>query len=124
MDEALRARLLELGGHAVEGPLPAPDELEGAQAFPRLGVVEMGKPDLHRHRNVARMWRDLKGWGSPDLHLCTGLALSEGVWRRHSWCVYYALGEPVVLEPSTAKDRYFGAVLDGSRADCFVLEHK
>lgn len=98
--------------------------MEGSRPFPGMDVVEMGGPVGLCHRDAARLWRDLRGWAFPTVQLCTGLALSGGVWSRHSWCVYHALGEPVILEPSTARESYFGKVLVDGDADCFLLEHK
>lgn len=120
MDETLKAALLAIGGSAVEGPMPDSGDMGKAHAFARGWVVEMGRPVGLCHKNSARLWSDLKG----SLSLCTGLALSGGVWRWHSWCVLSGLGEPAIIETATAHDAYYGNFLVEDEATVFFYSHK
>lgn len=112
-------RLLAIGGESVEGTMPDLADMRQAHTFPASAVVEMGLPFRLRHMNAARTWGDCRGWASPTLRLCTGFALSKGVWRTHSWCINTELGTPTIIEPSTQQERYFGVALEPRDAERF-----
>ena len=66
------------------------------------------------HQNVAAIWKSRK-FGI--VAVATGYALSEdGLWRQHSWGIL----RDGVLETTEARVKYFGILLQGSRADHFA----
>src|SRR5262245_3594299 len=94
--------LLAHGGDLVVPPMhPEPDldELlaDGAVHGPRLEFLDVGGDC---HANVAKLWID----GGIDA-VGTGYALTEGLWRQHSWGVAH---DGAVLETKSLAERYVG----------------
>jgi hypothetical protein len=88
-------RLLASG--AAQGPAPAPAD-----------------PGGDCHANVARLWID-----GGIAAVGTGYALSEGLWRQHSWGVHV---DGTIQETKWPCERYFGVTLPpGEPTVRFVL---
>jgi hypothetical protein len=97
--------VLAHGGDLVVPPMhPEPDLddlLAGATLHgPRVEVLDQGGDC---HANVAKLWIE----GGVDA-VGTGYALTEGLWRQHSWGVAH---DGAVLETKWLAERYFGVRL-------------
>jgi hypothetical protein len=94
--------VLAHGGELVVPPMhPEPDldDLLAAGALhgPRVESLDLGGDC---HENVAKLWIE----GGVDA-VGTGYALTEGLWRQHSWGVR---PDGVILETKWTAERYFG----------------
>jgi hypothetical protein len=113
----LKGMLLRLGGDFLVAP-PAVDS--DVSALLEEGFVMGGPVTLKRmkssmcHQNVAAIW---KGHKFGVIGVASGYALSDdGLWRQHSW----ALLRNGVLETTEERLKYFGILLQNSRADHFA----
>lgn len=97
--------LLALGGSRVccLGPDPHAALIAArGQLFSQKVLMRRGQP--HRcHGNAADLWAKAPG----RYQLVTGYALSDQVWRSHSWVV----GRDKLNETTQRFERYFGVVL-------------
>jgi hypothetical protein len=116
----LKTVLLRLGGDFLVAP-PKPDQdvpmlLE--QGFLTSGPIKLKvMKSSSCHQNVAFLWTKRK-FGI--VGIATGYALSDdGLWRQHSWGIL----RDGVLETTQARQKYFGIVLQGERADFFVANN-
>lgn len=113
---ALCRALLAHGGELVVPPMaPEPDlDLLLAAGVPQGPAVAVSFPGGDCHANVAKLWIDeeIAAVGS-------GYALSDGLWRQHSWGV---LADGTVQETKLPCERYFGVTLPpGEPTVRFVL---
>jgi hypothetical protein len=97
--------VLAHGGELVVPPMhPEPDldDLLAASTLhgPRVESLDLGGDC---HENVAKLWIEDR----VDA-VGTGYALTEGLWRQHSWGV---ADDGVVLETKWPAERYFGLCL-------------
>ena len=113
----LKKILLQLGGCHVEAPLgPEPD----MTSLVRSGFVVQGQVLLKLmdpnacHLNASKLWVQHK---HGIVAIGTGYALSDGVWRQHSWGVR----REGLIETTGIREKYFGIVLWDRLADCFAL---
>ncbi len=112
----LATRLLELGGERVVIPFDSEEVsalfvAEGSLSDPGLKPkLQLGEPN-DCHGNAARLWKKSKAGAV----LVTGYALSDGVWRRHSWVTDGA----TLFETTEAREAYFGASLPKPMAKSF-----
>jgi hypothetical protein len=113
----LRRILLDLGGIELVAP-PAADSLLGhliERGFVMSGPVTRNPMTRGAcHDNMSRLWmlknRAIVGIG-------TGYALSgDGLWRQHSW----GIRREGILETTVPREKYFGVLLQGSKATCFA----
>jgi hypothetical protein len=109
--------LVELGGQFLVAPPGADFYISNLLEF---GFVMSGPVQLNImranscHQNVSLLWKDRK---LGMVGIGTGYALSDdGLWRRHSWGV---LREGIV-ETTDNRVKYFGLLLQGSRASQFA----
>jgi hypothetical protein len=116
----LKTVLLRLGGDFLVAP-PKPDQdvpmlLE--QGFLTSGPIKLKvMKSSSCHQNVAFLWTKRK-FGI--VGIATGYALSDdGLWRQHSWGIL----RDGVLETTQARQKYFGIVLQGERADFFAANN-
>jgi hypothetical protein len=69
------------------------------------------------HQNIASVWTKRK-FGI--VGIATGYALSDdGLWRQHSWGIL----RDGVLETTQTRQKYFGIVFQGERADFFAASN-
>jgi hypothetical protein len=109
--------LLRLGGEFL---VAAPDPDTDIPALLESGFV-MGGPIKLKvmkssmcHQNISAVWKSHK-FGIVGVG--TGYALSsDGLWRQHSWGVL----REGILETTEIRDKYFGVLLQGEKADCFA----
>lgn len=114
----LRERLLAVGGQAVSFGGTEPDlALILARGTFSCGPVRQHPMDPRQcHRNVAHLWREQRTW----LQIATGYAFGEsGVWVSHSWLVEAGAEEPALIETTTRRLGYFGALLTFGEAEVF-----
>lgn len=117
----LRERLLEVGGQAVYFGGTEPDlaVILARGMFSRGPVRHHAMDSRHCHRNVAHLWREHRTW----LQIATGYAFDEsGVWTSHSWLVEAGAQEPVLVETTTLRLGYFGALLTEGEAEVFSFQ--
>jgi hypothetical protein len=98
-------RVLAHGGELVVPPgIPEPD-LDLLVAHGRLLAPPVDVEDLGSdcHANVAKLWID-----GEIAAVGTGYALSDDLWRQHSWGVNADGG---ILETKTGYERYCGVTL-------------
>jgi hypothetical protein len=70
------------------------------------------------HQNVAAAWRNRR---TGIIAIATGYALSDdGLWRQHSWGIL----RNGILETTEVRIRYFGILLQDTRADEFAEANK
>jgi len=113
----LRFILLRMGGVC----LVAPPKFDGdIPALLESGFLTNGQITVKImkssscHQNVASLWRSRK---AGIVAIATGYALSEdGLWRQHSW----GIRRDGILETTEPREKYFGLVLQGSKADRFA----
>jgi hypothetical protein len=117
---ALRARLLAAGGQAVSFGGTEPD----LAVLLARGVFSPGPARLwpldpgQCHRNAALLWRDHRAW----LRIATGYAFgASGVWVSHSWLVESGERGSGLIETTTLRLGYFGAILTEGEAAVFAL---
>ncbi|MEV4513657.1 hypothetical protein AB0K00_32395 [Dactylosporangium sp. NPDC049525] len=113
---ALCRVVLTHGGDLVVPPMtPEPDlDLLLTSGAPQGPVLDAPEPGGDCHDNVARLWID---GAIPAVG--TGYALSEGLWRQHSWGVH---ADGTVQETKWPCERYFGVTLPpGEPTVRFVL---
>ena len=113
----LKQLLVKLGGRLLVAP-PKPDpDLSAllASGFVTSGSVKLvAMRDSSCHQNVSLIWRARK-FGI--VGIATGYALSkDGLWQQHSWGIL----REGILETTERRVKYFGIVLQGSRADRFA----
>jgi hypothetical protein len=113
----LKPLLMRLGGDFLVAPPKSDPDLP---ILLEAGFVMAGPIKLKQlkssmcHQNVAAIWKSRK-FGI--VAVATGYALSEdGLWRQHSWGIL----RDGVLETTEARVKYFGILLQGSRADHFA----
>ncbi len=113
----LRAILLRMGGIFLVAP-PRPDG--DIPTLLELGFLTSGPITLKImkssscHQNVASLWKSRK---AGIVAIATGYALSEdGLWRQHSW----GIRRDGIIETTEPRQKYFGLVLQGAKADRFV----
>jgi hypothetical protein len=113
----LKLLLLRLGGDFLVAPPTADSDL---LELIELGFLIGGPVTLKVmrssmcHQNVAAAWRTRR-FGV--IGVATGYALSEdGLWRQHSWGVL----RDGVLETTEVRLKYFGILLQSTRADHFA----
>jgi hypothetical protein len=116
----LKKLLLQLGGEFVVAP-PRPDQdvpmlLE--QGFITAGPITLKvMKSSSCHQNIASVWTKRK-FGI--VGIATGYALSDdGLWRQHSWGIL----RDGVLETTQTRQKYFGIVFQGERADFFAASN-
>jgi hypothetical protein len=113
----LKPLLLRLGGEFLVAP-PKPDS--DILALADAGFVMAGPITLKImrssmcHQNIAAAWKSRR-FGIVGIG--TGYALSsDGLWRQHSW----GLLREGLLETTVAREKYFGVLLQGPKADWFA----
>lgn len=115
----LADRLLEIGGESLIVPIDNPVLVEAVvPLLLRVGhafdasraILEPGEPSECRANSV-RLWSAGRGT------ICTGYALSGGMWRSHTW-VEDRRGR--VIETTGLRDAYFGYELDAQGAEMFA----
>jgi hypothetical protein len=94
--------VLTHGGDLVVPPMQPEPDLDDLLAAatrhgPRIEVLDLGGDC---HENVAKLWTE----GDIDA-VGTGYALTEGLWRQHSWGVG---PDGAVMETKWPAERYFG----------------
>ena len=117
----LKTLLLQLGGDSIVAPPRTPDQ--DVSSLLKSGFVTSGPITLKVmkssscHQNIAAVWTK-KRFGI--VGIATGYALSEdGLWRQHSWGIL----REGVLETTEAREKYFGIVLQGEKADFFAFSN-
>jgi hypothetical protein len=113
---ALCRVVLTHGGELVVPPMvPEPDlDLLLAAGVPQGPAVAASDPGGNCHANVAKLWID-----NDIAAVGTGYALSEQLWRQHSWGVH---ADGTVQETKWPCERYFGVTLPlGEPTVQFVL---
>lgn len=118
----LRDKLLTFGGHLACMPLfdRDIDKILDNGEFLFGDHAQHIKGERNRcHQNSARYWAANRNKG--EYHIATGYALSDdGCWRQHTWVVAPKNGEWQVLESTTDRVAYFGAVLSQSESMAFA----
>ena len=113
----LRRLLLTLGGQFFVAPPKREPDISALleSGFVMCGAVKLAAMKANLcHQNVASVWRSRK---RGIVGVGTGYALSEdGLWRQHSWGVL----REGILETTKERVKYFGILLQGSRADRFA----
>lgn len=105
----LGERLKLIGGTTVCAAFEEDMELilrEGRTWLPPQGEIILARGESSRcHQNVLSLWA-----ANPELHVCTGYALSkDGIWRSHSWC--FEQSSHRVIETTKKRVAYHGAIL-------------
>jgi hypothetical protein len=113
----LKVLLLRLGGEFLVAPpffdQDVPTLLEAGFLMSGPITLKIMKSSMC-HQNVASVW---KGRRFGIVGVATGYALSDdGLWRQHSWGVL----RNGVLETTEARLKYFGILLQSTRADHFA----
>jgi hypothetical protein len=113
----LRRMLLKLGGQFVVAPSKRDPDLSALleSGFVMGGPVKLVAMKTNScHQNLANIWRTQK-FGV--IGIGTGYVLTEDqLWRQHSWGVL----REGILETTKERTKYFGILLQGSRADRFA----
>lgn len=113
----LKPLLLKLGGSYVVAPQrPDPDlALLIESGFVISGpVLVKGMDPQACHRNVATIWKARK---HGIVAIASGYALSsDDLWWEHSW----GIRREGILETTNKRLKYFGLVLQGTKADSFA----
>jgi hypothetical protein len=113
---ALCRIMLAHGGDLVVPPIHPEPDLDRLleSGAPHGPAPDAPDPGGDCHDNVARLWLD----GAVPA-VGTGYALSEGLWRQHSWGVH---ADGTLQETKWPCERYFGVTLPpGEPTVLFVL---
>ena len=69
------------------------------------------------HQNSADLWNHNK----TNTLICTGYALSEdGMWRQHSWVLWFKPRSVQIVETTTPRKAYYGVCLDYN--ECYIFK--
>src|SRR5438105_637744 len=115
----LEEKLLQRGGEAVVHTGQPETDLfkiieRGQDMTPEGLRLRRGfKSDCHA--NVAALWRQGEG------RIVIGYALSESMWRQHSWLVG---SDGAVIETTIPRDAYHGFALDEAESEQFDHENQ
>ncbi|WP_327002373.1 hypothetical protein OHA72_45770 [Dactylosporangium sp. NBC_01737] len=115
---ALCRVLLTHGGELVVPPMIPESDLDLllTVGIPHGPALASSDPGGDCHANVARLWID-----DEITAVGTGYALSEGLWRQHSWGIS---ADGTVQETKWLCEGYFGVVLPpGEPTVLFVLNN-
>lgn len=78
-----------------------------------IANAKLVKGDPNRcHTNTAKMFLE-----KPNVSIATGYVLDNGTWRSHSW----GLHNKRIMESTTIREQYYGAVLNGLEITKFVF---
>jgi hypothetical protein len=89
----------------------------GRRYTPRRVELLDGAPN-ECHRNSAAFYL----LDYPVFEIVTGYALTEDIWRRHSWLMPRFRKRKTIVETTVPGDMYFGVRLDDDDTTRFVLQ--
>lgn len=119
----LRNKLLSFGGE--EACMPYKEEdlgsimSRGQLWYGRDAIFMEGEPS-QCHFNTSALFEANKD----KVLIATGYALSkDGMWRQHSWGMYYYQEEVAVVETTEPRVAYFGFVMTEKESEKFAEEN-
>ena len=123
--QRLREGLLAFGGDFVLIPHVEEDLAailtRGELRSGRGAHLEPGSPS-QCHSNVSQLYESNEGNPDGRIAIATGYALSrDGLWRQHSWGVWYDEGSPsgLLVETTERRVAYFGFEMTSAEAESF-----
>jgi hypothetical protein len=133
----LRERLLAIGGIEIVPPHGWNEELRNYSVVSdpdcdalidhgsvMSGPIEHRKRDMEGcrcHQNISKLWLKPRK-RNPMSKIATGYALSDGLWRQHTWGTTQ---NGTIVDSTYHSERspvYFGILLQGIEADMFAFK--
>ena len=119
--DRMQKKLLQHGGESAQRPGCVPQigaVLDRGSLFIGRQVRVRGTPN-ECHANACELWMQHEG----AISLCTGYALTKGIWLQHSWCVTTVDQEKMLILETTEVDweNHFGCVLDEQESFRFAV---
>lgn len=118
--------LLKIGGNSVCFPMDEEDLsslLKRGQDISGPPVEEWDGQPNQCHANSGCFWDHFKK-KRPKIRIMTGYALSDDLWRQHTWCLDEdETGGNVIWESTGERDKYFGFIMSPAECETFVYEN-
>ena len=117
--------LLNIGGESV-AESPEEDLIEliekGDDIYNDFEVKLIKMKDSRCHQNVTSFYNNfVKDNSEEEISIITGWALSDGIWRQHSWI--FLTYDEVVIETTKDRDSYYGIRLLGDDLTEFLFNN-
>ena len=117
--------LLNIGGESV-AKSPEEDLIQliekGNDVYNDFEVELVKMKDSRCHQNVTSFYNNfIKDNSEEEISIITGWALSDGIWRQHSWI--FLIYDEVVIETTKDRDSYYGIELRGDDLTEFLFNN-
>jgi len=117
--------LLNIGGESV-AESPEEDLIEliekGDDIYNDFEVKLIKMKDSRCHQNVTSFYNNfIKDNSEDEISIITGWALSDGIWRQHSW-IFLPFDE-ILIETTKHRDSYYGIELRGENLSEFLFNN-